>query len=75
MPDQPPGAAATTTTALTWRSPALSAAPGEDPDRRGEAAHAHLPEISVFPRVPADAEPVLRACNQRPGHQPSEVTR
>lgn len=35
-------------------------------DWRREAACAHLPQHSVFTRIPSEAEPVLRACNHCP---------
>ncbi|MEU8958765.1 WhiB family transcriptional regulator [Streptomyces sp. NPDC048518] len=38
----------------------------EVPDWRGDAACADLPQQYVFTRSPAEAAPVLRACNQCP---------
>ncbi|MDQ0776204.1 hypothetical protein QF026_004670 [Streptomyces aurantiacus] len=71
MPDQPPVAttAATTTAATTARRTptfSVSVAPSAELDWRREAACAHLSESSVFTRVPAEAEPVLRACDRCP---------
>ncbi|MFD9906364.1 WhiB family transcriptional regulator [Streptomyces sp. NPDC059063] len=38
----------------------------ERPDWRRSAACAHLPQRSVFTRVPSEAAEVLRACNHCP---------
>ncbi|MEV6547754.1 hypothetical protein AB0M57_03480 [Streptomyces sp. NPDC051597] len=45
----------------------------DDLDWRRAAACANLPQHSVFARVPSDAEPVLRACNQCPIRTECEV--
>ncbi|MDQ1037741.1 hypothetical protein QFZ75_004157 [Streptomyces sp. V3I8] len=64
MTDQP-SATATTSTA-TRRPLAFPSTPNTELDWRREAACAHLSEHSVFTRVPAEAEPVLRACGRCP---------
>lgn len=42
-------------------------------DWRRAAACVNLPQHSVFTRVPSEAEPVLRACNQCPIRRECEV--
>ncbi|MEU9188577.1 WhiB family transcriptional regulator [Streptomyces sp. NPDC048484] len=68
----------TTATHAARRSPAFSvapnalstpsspSAPSKELDWRREAACAHLSGSSVFTRVPAEAEAVLRACDRCP---------
>ncbi|MFJ8022036.1 hypothetical protein [Streptomyces sp. NPDC096311] len=58
MPNQPTASA----TAMSWCFPSVR----EELDWRRAAACADLPEHSVFTRIPSEAEPVLRACNQCP---------